>query len=51
MAAFENKTVLYSVPKFPQQKAPNPIETSQSICFSSKVTGFYTTQASNKRYL
>ena len=29
----------------------NPIETSQSICFTNKVTGFYITQALTKRYL
>ena len=36
MAAFENKTVLYSVPKFPQQKAPNPIETANQFAFQVK---------------
>ena len=35
----------------PPSKNPNPIETSQSICFSNKVTGFYTTQTSTERYL
>ena len=39
----------YIVLKSPQQK-PEPIETSQSICFSNKVTGFYTTQALTERY-
>ena len=50
MTAFENKTVLYSVRKSPS-KNPNPIEISQSICFSNQMTGFYTTQASTERYL
>ena len=30
---------------------PNPIETSQSICFSNQLPGFYTAQASTERYL
>ena len=37
--------------EIPPVNIPNPLETSQSICFANKVTGFYTTQALTKRYL
>ena len=35
----------------PPSKNANPIETSQPICFSNKVTGFHKTQALTERYL
>ena len=50
MTTFENKTVLYYVQKS-TRKNPIPIETSQSICFSNKMTGYYTTQVFNECYL
>ena len=33
----------------PPSKNRNPIETSQSVCFSNQLPGFYTTEASKKK--
>ena len=51
MAASENKTVLYSLFGNTLSKILNNIQTSQLTRSANQLTGFYTTQASTKRYL